>query len=335
MNTTPWNSTPRARAEAERAAAEARSLAEAPAKAAARAEAEAKAAEVGRLEQLAHTVPSSLFDGDAEIRGLRAECAVKAARRETPLGTMSTKLVEMRDALVRVLAGAEQRLDLAAADDALAGDLDFPRLAAEASRIEEAKRKLEACRIAMRATSNSEAFRLRLIQEHRQACSDLDRALMARKRQFVQEHPDPSEWAMLVESQDRGEAETEVRGRTPVDYSAIEGDWRAGVLSPRQLAAKLAETTGQEVSHTAVMKHFEKRGIERNPGAEMPPAQVTPPTAIDFSLIEDAWRRSPMSPSQLASLLSDRAGQPVTAEAVVEHFTKGQIQRQGLEAEEV
>ena len=49
-----------------------------------------------------------------------------------------------------------------------------------------------------------------------------------------------------------------------VDYDRIEADWRAGLLSPHQLAAKYTEETGEKVSHAAIIKHFKKQAIARD-----------------------------------------------------------------------
>ncbi len=49
-----------------------------------------------------------------------------------------------------------------------------------------------------------------------------------------------------------------------IDYDRIEPGWRAGLLSPHQLAAAYTEETGQQVSHTAILKHFKKQGIARD-----------------------------------------------------------------------
>ena len=49
-----------------------------------------------------------------------------------------------------------------------------------------------------------------------------------------------------------------------IDYERIEPGWRAGLLSPHQLAAKYTEETGQAVSHAAIIKHFRKLGIPRD-----------------------------------------------------------------------
>ncbi|MDH5857790.1 hypothetical protein [Lampropedia aestuarii] len=49
-----------------------------------------------------------------------------------------------------------------------------------------------------------------------------------------------------------------------IDYDRIESGWRAGLLSPHQLAAKYTEDTGQKVSHAAIIKHFRKAGITRD-----------------------------------------------------------------------
>lgn len=54
-----------------------------------------------------------------------------------------------------------------------------------------------------------------------------------------------------------------------VDYVRIEAGWRAGILSPRQLAAQYTEETGDPVSHAAIISHFKKVGIERDLGAKI------------------------------------------------------------------
>ena len=52
--------------------------------------------------------------------------------------------------------------------------------------------------------------------------------------------------------------------RQKIDYERIECGWRAGILSPRQLAAQYTEETNEPVSHAAIIKHFTKLGIPRN-----------------------------------------------------------------------
>jgi len=54
-----------------------------------------------------------------------------------------------------------------------------------------------------------------------------------------------------------------------VDYDRIEAGWRAGILSPRQLAAQYTEDTGQPVTHAAIINHFKKIGIERDLAAKI------------------------------------------------------------------
>lgn len=54
-----------------------------------------------------------------------------------------------------------------------------------------------------------------------------------------------------------------------VDYDRIEPGWRAGIASPRQLAAQYTEETGQPVSHTAIISHFKKAGIDRDLSAKI------------------------------------------------------------------
>lgn len=49
-----------------------------------------------------------------------------------------------------------------------------------------------------------------------------------------------------------------------VDYERIEPGWRAGILSPAQLAEAYTKDTGVAVSRVAIIKHFEKLGVPRD-----------------------------------------------------------------------
>lgn len=88
-----------------------------------------------------------------------------------------------------------------------------------------------------------------------------------------------------------------------VDYERIEPGWRAGILSPHQLAAAYTAETGDKVSHTAIIKHFKKHGVLRDLKAKiqakadeivnrsMVANAVTPETiARDNDLIEDGGK---------------------------------------------
>lgn len=54
-----------------------------------------------------------------------------------------------------------------------------------------------------------------------------------------------------------------------VDYDRIEAGWRAGVLSPHQLAAQYTAETGERVSHAAIIKHFTKLEVPRDLSAKV------------------------------------------------------------------
>ena len=49
-----------------------------------------------------------------------------------------------------------------------------------------------------------------------------------------------------------------------VNYDLIEAGWRAGLLSPRQLALAYTKETGQSVSHAAIIKRAQRDGWERD-----------------------------------------------------------------------
>lgn len=54
-----------------------------------------------------------------------------------------------------------------------------------------------------------------------------------------------------------------------VDYDRIEPLWRAGLLSPRQIAEAYTKETGDPLSHAAVIKHFNKQGTPRDLSAKI------------------------------------------------------------------
>lgn len=54
-----------------------------------------------------------------------------------------------------------------------------------------------------------------------------------------------------------------------VDYERIEPGWRAGILSPRQLAAQYTEETGEPCSHAAINNHFKRQNIPRDLSAKI------------------------------------------------------------------
>lgn len=57
--------------------------------------------------------------------------------------------------------------------------------------------------------------------------------------------------------------------RQKIDYARIEQGWREGILSPRQLAEQYTKEIGTPVSHAAIIKHFNKQGIERDLNAKI------------------------------------------------------------------
>lgn len=70
-----------------------------------------------------------------------------------------------------------------------------------------------------------------------------------------------------------------------VDYARIEPGWRAGILSPRQLAAQYTEETGQKVSHAAIIKHFVSEGVPRDLKAKIQAKAESLVTAAQAKLV--------------------------------------------------
>jgi len=54
-----------------------------------------------------------------------------------------------------------------------------------------------------------------------------------------------------------------------VDYDRIEAGWRAGLLSPQQLAELYTAETGVKVSRTSIIKYFEGLGVPRDLAAKI------------------------------------------------------------------
>jgi hypothetical protein len=57
--------------------------------------------------------------------------------------------------------------------------------------------------------------------------------------------------------------------KTRIDYDSIESDWRAGIKTPKQLAAEYTERTGEKATRQAIIKHFEVLNIPRDLSAKI------------------------------------------------------------------
>ena len=89
-----------------------------------------------------------------------------------------------------------------------------------------------------------------------------------------------------------------------VDYDRIEADWRAGILSPRQLAAKYTEATGDPVSHAAIVNHFKRSGIERDLAAKI---RAKADAMVTQAMVTGKVTREPIVPEQ--QIIEDNATQ--------------------------
>lgn len=49
-----------------------------------------------------------------------------------------------------------------------------------------------------------------------------------------------------------------------IDYESLEPAWRAGILSPREMATAYKNQTGHAISHVSILKHFNKHQIPRD-----------------------------------------------------------------------
>ncbi len=60
--------------------------------------------------------------------------------------------------------------------------------------------------------------------------------------------------------------------KSKVDWSLIEGDWRAGIKSPNQIVKEYKEATGVSITRGAVLKHYKTRGVPRDAERPMRPS---------------------------------------------------------------
>jgi len=87
-----------------------------------------------------------------------------------------------------------------------------------------------------------------------------------------------------------------------IDYERIEPGWRAGLVSPAQLASEYTEQTGVSVSHAAIIKHFKKLGVPRDLGAKV--------RAKADAMVMEAMvtgKVSPVTTAREADIVSDSA----------------------------
>lgn len=100
--------------------------------------------------------------------------------------------------------------------------------------------------------------------------------------------------------------------RKSVDYERIEPGWRAGLKSPAQLAAQYEAETGQSVSRTAIIKHFEALGVPRDLSAKI---KAKADSLVAASMV--ANKVSPATKKRDAEIVD--AGAKVVAAVRIEH----------------
>ncbi|MBT9462538.1 hypothetical protein [Hydrogenophaga sp.] len=143
-------------------------------------------------DQIARGLPDALFAGHPEIERLTAALTLLQARaddvamRKTHPATIAEAMTGMQRQLD---AGAEE-FRLAALDDALKGDLEFPRALATKQSMEVVELRLRAARLAYADLCRSPPEQGEFRDRARQAETALKNALFLLKREHVQAHPE-------------------------------------------------------------------------------------------------------------------------------------------------
>ena len=123
-----------------------------------------------------------------------------------------------------------------------------------------------------------------------------------------------------------------------IDYERIEPAWRAGVLSPPQIASEYTAQTGVSVSYVSIVKHFKKLGVTRDLTAKVRAkaesmvmeAMVTGKVSVitnatDAKIINDA------ATMQANIILAHRKDIPIARELVTKMFKELELQTDGIE----
>lgn len=151
-----------------------------------------EAAPQRHLEAIARGLPDAMFADRPEIVSLTKELAVRKERvqRLARGGALPGTVGDAISALQQQLTAAAEALRLAAIDDALAGDLEFPRALATRLPMELLELKLQAARLAYADLNRSPMSKTYFSEHLRRAEVGLGDALFRLKREHVQAHPE-------------------------------------------------------------------------------------------------------------------------------------------------
>lgn len=144
------------------------------------------------VDQAARAIPDQMFAGHPDVVRLTADLTARQHRAEG-LAMRKTQPSVIADAMARMQqeldAGAEA-FRLAALDDALNGDLEFPRALATKQEMEALELKLRAARLAYADLSRSPPEQGEFQEQARRARTALQNALFRLKREHVQTRSD-------------------------------------------------------------------------------------------------------------------------------------------------
>lgn len=144
------------------------------------------------LDQVARGLPDALFASRPEIQRLTAQLHLLQARADgvAMRKTQPSTIAEAMAGMQRQLDAGAEELRLAALDDALHGDLEFPRALATKKSMDALAFKLQAARMAYADLSRSPPEQGEFRDQARQAETALKNALFRLKREHVQAHPE-------------------------------------------------------------------------------------------------------------------------------------------------
>ena len=238
---------PRARAEREEREAAERKAAEREQRRLAEAEHARRTAEAAVFEAQARALPDSKFTDDPSVIPLR-EAAASAKRRLDALSRFAGAEA-LRSSVARLKAETaagtcRANLEMAAIEDALAGDLRFTRYADVQRRIADSRLQLEAAEVALRAlVQDGPRTRTALTMHAREAANAAADALLELKRLHLR-----AANARACES------------ASAPDWTRIEALYRGGDLSVREIAAR------QGISEGAIRKRAKRDAWHREDG---------------------------------------------------------------------
>lgn len=142
-------------------------------------------------ELIARQLPDSLFDHDPEVRQLRALLRIEEHRANGATAVLADQVGCVIPVLEAKAKSLRAGLQIAALDDALGADFEFPTAVEAMEEIQRLETQIKAARLAYDLLSKSPPLRQPFFHERVHRARDaLGTRLVQLKRAYLAEHPE-------------------------------------------------------------------------------------------------------------------------------------------------